>query len=96
MARVVLEARKQSPDITMEDLLKPSNFDLVVNSTKNITMNKDLKDAPLTMARKIGLLLVHLCNTKLMWALRYDVPDEAAVQDVNNFRIKHKCTWNKL
>ncbi len=50
LARVLVEARKEKPSISMNKLLKPSNFELVVNATKNLAICKLLREAPLTMA----------------------------------------------
>jgi hypothetical protein len=90
LARLVEEARKRHPGLTREDIIHPSNFDLVVEIANAMSINKD--QPALNVGRSLGLIVNHVALVKNGVALRSG--DQIKGQDALNFRKLHKAEWN--
>jgi hypothetical protein len=62
LARLLQEARKIIPLITLDRLIHPSNFDLVVESTKKLCRMEEGEN--LNFGTKVGHLLGHISMIK--------------------------------
>ena len=90
LGRIVLEAQKTLPDVTLDGLIKPSRFDLVVKIAK--LMSTDKEKPALNVGRLIGHLLRHVVLTKSGVALREN--NDLALQEANGFKKLHEAEWN--
>jgi hypothetical protein len=90
LARLLQEARKSIPLITLDKLIHPSNFDLVVESTKKLCRLEEGEN--LNFGTKVGHLLGHISMIKSGSALR--INDEELLKDATNFEILFKSEWN--
>jgi hypothetical protein len=90
LARIVVEARKQNASITLDGLMCPSNFDLVAEVARQMSIGKD--QPALNVGRTIGLLVNHVALVKHGTALRCG--DKKKSKDAQDFRKLHKSEWN--
>ena len=85
LGRLVLQARESKPMVSLDVLLTPSNFDLVVESTKTLCRMDDGNN--LNFGASIGHLLGHALAVKTGSAIRRN--DEKSAKDT--FGIKKIC-----
>lgn len=90
LGRMVLAAQKRVKGVTLNDLIDPRQFDLVVDIAKSLSVDKDTP--ALNVGRLIGHLLGYVALTKTGMALREN--KEKAVQAANNFKKLHEGEWN--
>jgi hypothetical protein len=90
LARIVEESRKRNSAMTMDDLIRPQSFDLVVEIACNLSFDKSQQ--ALNVGRSAGLLLNHVTLVKNDMALRSG--DQQKSADALNFRKLHKAEWN--
>jgi len=62
LGRIVMLARKALPSATLDSLLSPYNFDIVVNIAKQ--MSTDKEQPSLNVSRTVGNLLNKMCTSK--------------------------------
>jgi len=89
LGRLVLKARETKPLVTLDSLLTPGNFDLVVSTTKSMAFAEE-KPSP-----SLGKRIFHLLNTTVMVkmgdALRYE--DDNRLQQANKFKKLLMGEW---
>lgn len=90
LARIVVEARKQNPEITLNCLICPTHFDLVVRIATDMSINK--AEPALNVGRSIGFLMNHVSMVKNGMALR--MGDKQQSEEALNFKKLHKSEWN--
>ena len=90
LARLVQEACKISQDITLDELITPEKFDLVVQTAKFMTIEK--KEPALNLARVIGHLLRHVTMIKSGQPLREN--DKVKQKEAADFRKIIDAEWN--
>jgi len=90
LGRIVMLARKTLPSATLDSLLSPSNFDIVVNIAKQ--MSTDKEQPSLNVGRTVGNLLNKMCTSKYCAALRTD--DRGRQDDATNFKKLVEAEWN--
>lgn len=90
LGRLLVEARKVEPLITLTELITPKYFDLVVNSTKNLCELD--AGTNLNFGSKIGNLLGHLVMMKSGNAIRNN--NDSCMSDATKFEILLKSEWN--
>lgn len=61
LGRIILQARKTKPDITLSELLVPAYFDLVIRIGKILSTDKE--KPTLNVAKSIGFLIAKVCTT---------------------------------
>ena len=90
LGRVVLFARQSVPNITLTELIKPNNFDMVVDIAKKMSVQKERP--ALNVGITIGNLLLKACESKYCASLRkYDKQGQAEATD---FRKLTETEWN--
>lgn len=90
LSRIVIEARATKPVVTLEGLISPANFDLVVQIAKPLSVDKE-KPA-LNGGRVIGHLLTHVTMIKSGMALREN--DYIKSKQTSGFSKLHASEWN--
>jgi hypothetical protein len=90
LARIVIEARKTKPAITLDTLIQPNNFDLVVASTRGLAF--DEYKPSLNLGKVVGNLLGHVIMIKTGTALRNN--DERRNHEAGNFKKLLDAEWN--
>jgi hypothetical protein len=90
LGRIVIEARMTMPDITLDGLITPGNFDLAVQIAKRLSVDKE-KPA-LNAGRVIGHLLGHVAMIKSGIALRDNNTTKA--KQSSGFSKRHSAEWN--
>ena len=91
LARLVKEMKKKDASLSgLSEAIKPEQFDLVVESAKNIVFHSSSK--PLTFARLIGNLLGHAIQVKAGLALRKNSDKE--LRDAEQFQRLFSSEWN--
>jgi len=90
LGRIVLVARQTIPDISLDSLIHPQNFDLIVDIAKKLSTDKD--QPALNVGHTIGNLLGKVCTSKYCAALR--VENRSAQQDATNFKKIIESEWN--
>ncbi|XP_050391798.1 uncharacterized protein LOC126810662 [Patella vulgata] len=93
LGRLVLEARKRRPAemLSLDGLLKPEYFDLVVECTKSMAMHTEKDKPALTLGRLVGNLLGHSIQIKIGDSLREN--NETKNQEANNFHKIFGSEW---
>lgn len=91
LARLVLEARKSVPLIDLDRLLTPEHFDLVVQSTINLS-RIDTGDN-LNFGSSMGYILGHVIVIKAGIAIRRN--DEQMGKHASGFQVLYNGEWNK-
>lgn len=90
LARLLIEAQKKKPHADMDMLLRPENFDLLVESTKNLCLNRE--NPPLTLARLIQNQLGHIIQIKTGYALRQN--DDVKCKEAADFKKLFDAEWS--
>ena len=90
LGRLIKEARAKKPLVSMDTLMKPENFDLVVATTKAMSVEKE--KPVLTLPRYIGNLLGHIIQIKIGHALRSN--DEIKCDEATKFQRLMSAEWN--
>ena len=90
LGRLVREARKKIPFVTMDKLITAQNFDLLVATTKSMSVEKDTP--VLTLPRLIGNLLGHIAQIKIGNALRCS--DDGRCNEATKFQQLFVSEWN--
>jgi hypothetical protein len=90
LGRIVLQARQHKPGITLDGLIEPSNFDLVVDIAKKMSTEKEVPS--LNVGKTLGNLLGKVCQSKYCVALRQG--NNSAQQDATNFKKLVEAEWN--
>jgi hypothetical protein len=90
LGRIVLLSRQTIPGVSLDSLLEPRNFDLVVNVAKQ--MSTDKETPALNVGRTIGNLLRKVCDAKYCLALRNSDCDRK--ESATNFRKLVDTEWN--
>lgn len=90
LGRIVHIARQTKPEITLDGLIQPCNFDVVVQVAKQMSVDKE--SPALNVGRTIGNLLRRVCQTKIGAALRTD--NYRAQQDATNLKQMVEAKWN--
>lgn len=90
LGRIVSLARQSKPDITLDRLIEPRNYDLVVDIARLMSTEKD--NPALNVGKMIGNLLKKVCQSKYCVALRKG--NESAQNDANNFKTLIEAEWN--
>jgi len=88
MARLVLEARKVIP-CSLDSLIRPENFNLVVNATKALCLSSGSH----SIAGRIGHLLGHSILVKIGIGLRMN--DESKGAEAKAFQTLFELEWTK-
>jgi len=86
----VLLARESLPSTSMSELIKPDNFDLIVEIGKKLSTDKE-KPA-LNVGKSIGHLLAKVCDSKYCVAVRKR--DNQSQEDATNFKKLLETEWN--
>ena len=90
LARLVLQARIERARITMDDLIKPENMDLVIQCTRTISVEKE--QPALTLGRLMGNLLAHVIQMKRGLAIREN--DDKRIDEAKRFLHLFTVEWN--
>jgi len=90
LGRIVLVARQTIPDVSLDSLIHPQKFDLIVDIAKKLSTDKD--QPALNVGRTIGNVLGKVCTSKYCAALR--VENRSAQQDATNFKKLIESEWN--
>jgi len=90
LARLVEEARKHIPSITLDELVTPSHFDLVTVIARAMSTDKD--EQALNVGRSLGLMLSRVAEIKNGLALR--AGDENRRLTASAFQQLYKAEWN--
>jgi hypothetical protein len=90
LARIVLLARETRENTTLDELVVPHNFDLVVDIAKKLSTDKE--SPSLNVGKYIGHLLVNVCLSKYCAALRNG--DQKGKEDAMDFRKLIEREWN--
>lgn len=90
LGRIVLVARQTIPDVSLDSLIHPQNFDLIVDIAKKLSTDKD--QPALNVGRTIGNILGKVCTSKYCAALR--VENRIAQQDATNVKKLIESEWN--
>jgi len=90
LGKILQEARRIKPGITLTQLLVPSNFDLVINITKEMSIGKTIP--ALHLGKTIGMLLTNVCQSKYCAALRQNNRQDQI--DATNFGKLIDTEWN--
>lgn len=90
LARLVMACRKRAPGIFLNDLLRPENFELVVEITKSLAVAD--KEPAASFGRYVGIILAHVISLKTETALHAN-DDEAnkAAELKKVFEDEWKC-----
>ena len=88
LSRLVIQARKEKPAISLCSLLTPPHFDVVVRATKAMSIQGN---NALTLAGKIGNLLGHAVVTKIGLGLRKE--DNRMVDEATRFKQLFEAEW---
>lgn len=91
LARLLIETRKaQNETMTMNQLITPNNFDLVVQASKALSIEKEVP--ALNLARVLGHLLRHMTMVKSGQAIRSK--DDEQLKEASDFRKLLDSEWN--
>ncbi|PAA93368.1 hypothetical protein BOX15_Mlig000236g2 [Macrostomum lignano] len=102
MSRLLMSAREimGDPSACLDDLLKPSSFDLVVEATRNVAKFTAQEDAQIcdsfsipSMALKCGFSLKLAAELSLVRALKCEMPEVA--QERRNFITLYETSWSR-
>lgn len=91
LARLILEVRKSVACITLNDLLSPQHFNLVVDAAK--TLSRIDTGDNLNFGSHIGNILSDVIVFKMGCALK--TSEESMGKDATNFQILFKSEWGK-
>ena len=87
---IVMLARKALSSATLDSLLSPYNFDIVVNIAKQ--MSTDKEQPSLNVSRTVGNLLNKMCTSKYCASWRTD--DRERRNDATYFKKLVEAEWN--
>lgn len=91
LARVVIKCREKSEHIiTLDSLIHPGNFDLIVETAKSMCLH-EAKSAP-SLGKLIGNNISHIIQVKKGFALRKG--DDEKLQEAENFQRLFTLEWN--
>ncbi|ESO87574.1 hypothetical protein LOTGIDRAFT_166454 [Lottia gigantea] len=92
LGRLVLEARSRRPEVKLDldYLLKPENFDFLIQCTKYMSHKRD--EPVLTLGRLIGNLIGHVIQVKIGLALRQN--NDVKNREASNFQKLYESEWN--
>jgi len=90
LGRIVLLARQSKPGVDFDGIIRPENFDLVVDIGKRMSTDRDKPS--LNVGRTIGHLLMKVCDSKYCASLRNN--DDAGKNDSTNFKKLVETEWN--
>ena len=91
LARLVIECREKSEHIVdLNKLITPSNFDLVVSTTKSLCCENGTTSP--SLGRLVGHNLAHIIQVKKGIALRNN--DNNSLQQAENFQKLFLAEWN--
>ncbi len=90
LARLVLLARTKKPNITLNALIRPENFDLVVRVTKELAYEKE--NPALSLGRYMGNLIGHIIMVKTGYSLR--IGNDALCAEAEKFKKLLDSEWN--
>jgi hypothetical protein len=96
LARLVIKAREIScaeSVINLDYLLRPENFDLVVQSATQLSLQENKES--LTLGRRIGHHIAHALMIKSGLAIRRDKDDKTKEREAKRFKILFDLEWNK-
>ena len=90
LGRILSFARVTKPGISLNRLLRPCNFDFVVDIARKMSIEKERPS--LNVGKTIGFLLKKVCQSKYCLALRKG--DENGRNDATNFTKLIEAEWN--
>lgn len=86
LARLVEQCRTKKPGVTLYDLIRPENFDIVVQAAQTLSATA------VSLGRLIGCTLCHAVNIKASLAVRMDDDEEGKKTDA--FKKLFSSEWN--
>lgn len=89
LARLVMTCRKRAPGIFLNDLLRPENFDLVVQVTIDLAMSD--RESVASFGRYMGTILAHVISLKIRSEMHAN-DDEAT--KASEFKKMFEGRWN--
>ena len=91
LARLVMAVKKtnQTLKTSLDNLIKPEHFDLVVQSTKTLSREKQIPS--LTLGKNIGHLLGHAIQIKIGHAFRQN--DDKRSEEASKFQKLFEAEW---
>jgi hypothetical protein len=88
--RIFIQARETKADINLHNLLVSVKFDMVVDTAKKLSTEKDVPT--LNVGKSIGHLLSSVCQSKYCASLR--TRDQQEKDDANDFKKLIEAEWN--
>ena len=90
LGRLIIAAREKMPNICLDELIRPSKFDLIVRCVRSMTTQKDKPF--LTLSQRFGCLLREIARAKEGLGLRDN--DESTATSARQFLLLLDGEWH--